>query len=105
MKRNNMRILHSALKQLRVETVLGTYLGRVRDIELDAESHLVVRYIVKKWAKGQEYRIHRNQVVRIEEKRMVVEDVVSRRPLEILANEPLLIPPVIPQVAQDEVGG
>lgn len=100
-----MRILHSALKKLRVETVLGIYLGRVRDIEFDTESHLVVRYIVKKWANSQEYLIHRNQIVRIEEKRMVVEDAVVPRPTEILANEPLLVPPAQPQLVQDEVGG
>ncbi len=100
-----MRILHSALKKLRVETVLGTYLGRVRDIELDAESHLVVRYLVKKWANSTEYLIHRNQIVRIEEKRMVVEDAVIPRPTEILANEPLLVPPSQPQMVSDEVGG
>lgn len=100
-----MRILHSALKKLRVETVLGIYLGRVRDIELDAESHLVVRYIVKKWTNSAEYLIHRNQIVRIEEKRMVVEDAVIPRPTEILANEPLLVPPSQPQMVADEMGG
>lgn len=98
-----MRILDSAIKNLSVETVLGTVLGRVREIEIDAESHMVVRYIVKKWPKGQEYRIHRNQVVRFEEKKMIVEDVVEKIPLEIAANEPLLIPPTQPQLSSEEV--
>ena len=93
------------LKKLRVETVLGTYLGHVQDVEFDTESHLVVRYVVKKWGNSQVYLIHRNQVVRVEEKRMIVEDVVSRRPLDIPANEPLIIPPSQPQLASDEIGG
>jgi sporulation protein YlmC with PRC-barrel domain len=83
----NMRTLISKLKRCRVETVSGTYLGKVRDIEMDVESHLIVQYLVSLWPGQITHRIHRNQVVRIESAKIVVEDVVLREPLGVRAND------------------
>jgi hypothetical protein len=62
-------------------------LGRIVDIELDPESHLVMTYVVQPGRLTQpiarkSLRINRSQVASFTNERMVVDDLVSRLPAE-----------------------
>lgn len=73
-----MRLSLKQLKSLSVETVSGVALGHVHDVVLQTDGQLVAQYIVKSsMIRGNEYVVSRDQVVRFEEKRLVVDDTVS----------------------------
>ena len=66
---------------LPVETRTGQYLGRVRSVEIDRVAGTVLRlYVRPSWLKRlwyPQFIIHRNQIVRITENKVVVEDTVT----------------------------
>ena len=74
-----MRMTLKQLKQLDVETASGTELGHVHDVVFEIDGQLVAQYVVKvsKWS-AKSYLVSRDQVVRFEEYKMVVDDGVAR---------------------------
>ena len=74
-----MRMTLKQLKQLDAETASGTELGHVHDVVFEIDGQMVAQYIVKmsKWS-AKSYTISRDQVVRFEEYKMIVDDSVVR---------------------------
>jgi len=81
----NEPVMHDerTLLKLRVYTKSGTHLGRLTGFEYDNGSQMIMRYKVR--PKGLTARIlktplliSREQVIRVEDERMVVEDNVER---------------------------
>jgi sporulation protein YlmC with PRC-barrel domain len=75
--------MRMSLKQLRkmiVETLSGTKLGKIQDIIFDIEGQVVVQYEVKHTGiSGINYLIHRDQIVKFEEKKVIVYDTVLKQ--------------------------
>lgn len=75
-----MRMSLKQLKKMTVETLSGTKLGKVQDIIFDIDGQVVVQYEVKhSGMTGTDYIIHRDQVVKFEEKKMIVYDTVIKK--------------------------
>lgn len=75
-----MRISLKQLKKMTVETLSGVKLGRVHDIFFGAQEQMILQYVVKpSGIGGESYLIGRDQVVRFEEKTMVVYDTALKR--------------------------
>jgi len=73
-----MRINFKQLKVLDVETVSGLALGHIYDIVFEIEGQLVAQYIVKpSIISSKEYLVSRDQIVRFEKNRIIVDDNVS----------------------------
>ena len=74
-----MRLTFSQLKHLSVETASGLKLGRVHDVVCETEGQLIAQYLVRRpLLGGALYRISRDQVVRFEEHRLIVDDGVVK---------------------------
>lgn len=69
-----MLILFKDLKKLPVYTKSGIFLGHITGMELEAESHLVRTYFVRKAFLGSELAISRTQVLSITSERVIVLD-------------------------------
>ncbi len=79
-----MRIAKKQLLNLRVITVKGFTIGRVFDLSFDTESQSVIQYEVhSSWIASlkltplpsrQSFLIHRDQVIRMNDKELVVQD-------------------------------
>lgn len=75
-----MRLSFKQLKKMTVETISGTKLGKVEDLILDIDGQVVVQYEVKHTGiSGGDYSIHRDQVVKFEENKMIVYDTVLHK--------------------------
>lgn len=72
-----MRIDWTKLKRLDVETKSGVALGHVKDFVLETEGQSVLQYEVG-GVIGKKYLVSREQVISIDEKKMVVEDNVKK---------------------------
>lgn len=75
-----MRINFRLLKKLPVETESGKALGRVDDIELNAESHTINKYFVSpsRWIPGTTMAIAPEQIIRIDADKMIVRDAAVK---------------------------
>lgn len=73
-----MRVSLKQLKKMSVETVSGVKLGRVCGVVFETDGQMILQYEVSKccWC-GQKFLINRSQIVRFEEKKLVVNDTVS----------------------------
>ncbi len=77
-----MSLTHKQLIGLPVETRSGLLLGKIKSFEVDSGTQTILRYVVKSRSlvskllakKDQRLIIHRNQVISIDEKKMIVED-------------------------------
>ena len=69
-----MLILFKDLKKLPVYTKSGIFLGRITGMELEAESHLVRAYFVRKAFLGSELSISRTQVLSVTSEKVTVLD-------------------------------
>jgi sporulation protein YlmC with PRC-barrel domain len=67
---------------LPVVTESGTTLGKVRDVNLDLDTHMVNHYIVAKRLQKTPLLITPKQVVSISDERMVVEDTTNPNVVE-----------------------
>lgn len=66
-----------------VETSDGTKIGKVADINLDIESHIVNSYAVKSgFISNENLIIGRTQVLSINEKKMIIEDGAIREKIK-----------------------
>lgn len=93
-----MRTTLRHLLHLPVVTVGGVRLGRVRDAEVDAESHLIVTYRVNRWLRPS-LVIHRTQVVEVRADRLIVDDGVIKTAAAVLETEPTETPLTSPAAA------
>lgn len=74
-----MRLSLKQLKQLDVETISGDKLGHVFDLILEVNGQMVAQYIVKSSIlSSKEYLVNRDQVIRFEEDKMIVEDGTAK---------------------------
>lgn len=72
-----MRITFKQLKVLPVITESGTNLGRVVDLEIDANNHGIGKYIVSAWPailKRDKLLIAPEQVISVDTKKVLVKD-------------------------------
>lgn len=72
-----MHINYKNLKLLPVETKLGFVLGHVKDVIFETEGQSVIQYEVGNLF-GKRYLISREQVLSINESKMIVEDNVLK---------------------------
>jgi len=93
-----MRFSLKQLRKLKVVTVSGIMLGHICDAVFETDGQTILQYEVCKccWF-GQKLLINRSQVVRFEDKKMVVEDAV--RLIEVksekMKNEKISVEPVM----------
>ena len=80
---NVKNILH-----LTVVTESGINLGKVRDVNLDLDTHMVNHYIVAKRLQKTPLLIAPKQVVSISDERMVVEDTTNPNVEEVEMKAP-----------------
>jgi len=72
-----MRIFFKQIKTLPVITESGANLGRVIDIELDANNHSVGKYVVSAWPtilKRERLFIAPDQIVSIDAEKIIIKD-------------------------------
>lgn len=75
-----MRLTLKQLKSLQVQTQSGTTLGHVSDVVFETSGQMVAQYVVKSsMIGGTECLVNRDQVVRFEEKKMIVDDAVAKK--------------------------
>jgi sporulation protein YlmC with PRC-barrel domain len=74
------RVSFRELKKMTVETASGKLLGKVSNLVLEMDGQLIAQYIVKPsmtqasgW-KSEKYMISRDQIIRLEEKKIIVSD-------------------------------
>lgn len=71
-----MKISFGQLKKLEVQTKSNLILGKVQDLILETEGQNILQYEVSKLV-GKKYLISREQVISIDENKMIVEDSVD----------------------------
>jgi len=77
-----MSLTFKQLKNLPVYTKSNEFLGKVKDVEINCDSHTISRYVIKnsdviKIIAGKEILISPSQIISLDEQKMVVEDNVS----------------------------
>ena len=83
-----MRIGFKQIKKSNVETASGVFLGHVADIEMDTEGQAVVNYHVRRALLGGDtLLISRNQIVRFEEGKIIVDDNAAKEFAEAEGNK------------------
>ncbi len=89
-----MRLSFKQLKHLSVETRSGTFLGHVHELTIDATGQMILQYTVRtSLIDRHEYLIHREQVISVSEKKMIVDDGVKKATEQPPAVEPLEVVP------------
>ncbi|MBT4120516.1 MAG: hypothetical protein HOA57_03030 [Candidatus Magasanikbacteria bacterium] len=73
-----MRFDFLQLKKMIVETESGLRLGKVFNMIIDTEGQSVLQYEVGNYFNKKQYLVSRDQVVKFEDRRMVVEDNVKK---------------------------
>ena len=67
------------LKNMAVETASGSSLGKIYDIVFEIEGQLVAQYYVRpNFISSKKYIVGRDQVVRFEEEKLIVDDAVAK---------------------------
>ncbi len=90
-----MRATFKQLKKMSVQTLSGTVLGKVSDMVFDTEGQHIIQYTVRSGTLStEELLISRDQVVRFEEKKMIVYDTAAKKKERNLGK----VLPVISQV-------
>ena len=85
-----MRLDIKQLKKMSVETKSGSVLGKVRSIMFETEGQLVAQYVVRlSFIGGVEYMINRDQVIKFEKDKIIVDDSVGlKRGIEERSKRP-----------------
>lgn len=73
-----MRFSLVQLKKMIVETESSLRLGRVFNIIFDTEGQNILQYEVGNYFNKNQYLVNRDQVVKFEENKMIVEDSVKK---------------------------
>ncbi|HYE59756.1 MAG TPA: PRC-barrel domain-containing protein [Candidatus Kapabacteria bacterium] len=77
-----MLIQLKQLQHLSVETVSGTKLGKIHDIVFELDGQLIAQYMVKSSVIARDmYVISRDQVVRFEQDKLIVDDAMKPVPV------------------------
>lgn len=71
-----MKLACSKLLKMHVYTTSGKHVGKIKDISFDLDSGMIKEYLVHSLLQ-KSYTIAREQVVRYEEDRIIVDDMVS----------------------------
>lgn len=87
--------------KMSVYTASGAHVGRVSDFSIDVDSGILLEYAVKTGFRSS-ITIAREQVVRIENDRLIVEDRVFDKDSAAAVRPPILAPNTSIQVTQDE---
>jgi len=87
-----MKLSCVRLLRMRVYTVSGKYLGRVKDVVVDYDTGVVMEYVIRVWLL-RTYTISRERVMRIENNRMIVEDRVYDTIASHVADARVVAPP------------
>lgn len=99
-----MRLNLKQLKSLLVETAGGIKLGRIHDVIFETEGQIVAQYLVKpSLISGKKFLINREQVVRFEQDKMVVEDSAVKEVAAEKKQRKIAVEPEPFGVAQDKV--
>lgn len=89
-----MRLTLKQLKSRVVETVSGAPLGRIADCVIQWDSQSVVQYVVKpSILRGEKLLLAPNQIVRLEEKKIIVQDSVRDAAAAPLGQKPVGVSP------------
>jgi len=88
-------LIKKNLINLQVFTQSGQNLGKITDIEAETESQTIIKYQVKKNLFEKPLLIHRDQVISINQKSMVVEDAILKEEAESKAT---------PNIQEEEAG-
>lgn len=78
----------SKLKKLPVSTSSGLYLGQVNGFEMDADSHIIRAYFVRKNILEPILSISREQVISITTEKLIVEDAFIRESIPYVSATP-----------------
>ncbi len=98
-----MRINFKKIKALTVTTASGLVLGHVKDAVIDSEAQVLVQYEVHSpILRHETYLINREQVVRITESEMVVDDSIASLTQKKSRLEPLPVSPT-PAVLREDL--
>ncbi len=83
-----MRFSLKQLQRARVETISGTFLGHVSDVIFDTEGQTILQYAVKsiRWV-GTTLLIGREQIIRFETNRLLVDDSVANEQQKPVVNK------------------
>jgi sporulation protein YlmC with PRC-barrel domain len=72
-----MRIDFRQLRRYTAYTTSGTYVGKVFDVTIDVDSQQIIQYdVTASIFHTNHHLIHREQIVRFEDKKIIVEDSV-----------------------------
>ena len=97
-----MRLDLKQLKQLSVETESGQKLGKIYDVVFELEGQIIAQYLVRSLLHTKDYLISRDQVVRSEEKRIVVTDSVAKESVLSVEDPPPIRASVEPLTMRTE---
>jgi sporulation protein YlmC with PRC-barrel domain len=91
-----MQIAAKKIIGLRVETKSGQYLGRVRDLEIDADTLEIKKFYVRpaglvKGLTDGDLVVGKNSVVLIDEEKLVVEDLAETELVEAAERKKQLV--------------
>jgi len=85
-----MRLTLKQLKSLAVETASGVKLGHTHDIILDTNGQMIAQYSVKQSIiSPKEYLISRDQIVKFENEKIIVEDSAVAENKPSTSSEPV----------------
>lgn len=97
----DMRIPFKQLKKYSVETSSGVRLGYVRDIVLESEGQMIAQYEVRPYLFSyKKYLISRDQIVRFENDKMIVDDNLALEKSKIQEEKP--VPKAEPVLMREE---
>lgn len=77
----NMALSCKKIIGLPVYTKSNQHLGRVKNLEIDSVSQAVINYIVNRGFWSEELVINRNQIISLEQDKLVVDDGVIAVPV------------------------
>lgn len=88
-----MQLVYQQIKNLPVYTKKGDYLGKIKELEINSETQHVSKYIVEssqivKRIVEKKLVISSSQVISLDDKKMVVEDLVITEKEGELVKEP-----------------
>lgn len=82
-----MKITCRQLNNLPVTTESGFKIGKIIDVEIDLEAHIIIKYIVKQGFLKELLLIAPTQVISISKEKMVVYDNIQKQKILATAQE------------------
>lgn len=90
-----MILVLKGLKNLPVYTKSGSFLGKIKEAEMDSETQQIIKYFVRsgnplKNVLAKELLISSSQVISLSQEKMVVDDNIGRVSAGALVKEPAI---------------